>query len=141
MRLDAPPSIEAGRYTARVTLTFPNGTVANASWSFEAGPWVRLALGEPTVGGREGRIEVTNAGGIAIDRLVVEADGASPVALDVGAAHLTPTASGSRVAFSNVGLAPGASGTLVVRLPDGPLHAGEHATRVRIFALAAVTPS
>lgn len=133
VRLRAPADLDAGRYTARLELALPNGSVGTAAWSFDAGPWLRVALGAPVVVGREARIPVANDGGVTIARLVVDAPGAR-VLLDVDGATHEPREAGGRAVFDGLALAPGDAATLVVRLPDGPLPAGERETRVRVLA-------
>lgn len=134
--LTGAPTLEAGRYQADVTLRFPNGTTAEAAWSFEAGPWMRVQLGEANLSGRQASMPVLNAGGVAIDRLVVEASPASAhLALVVdGQAVAGRALGGGRWSFGAVGLAPGESAQLVVRLPDGPLPSGARAVDVRVLA-------
>lgn len=134
--LTAPPTLEAGRYHAALVLTFPNGTSSEASWSFEAGPWVRVQLGEANVTGREARLAVANTGGLTVDRLVAEAHPESAqVALVVDGQERAGSPVGKgRWSFPGLGLAPGEEAQLVVRLPAGPLPAGARPVEIRLLA-------
>lgn len=141
VRVDGPATLTPGRYEARATLQLPNGTLGEISWHFEAGPWVRLEVGAAVVSGREARISVENGGGVALHRLVVEVAGSPAAAnatLSWESANATArqlTKQGGRFSLGALDLAPGGSGTLVVRLPNGPLPSGELHTKVRIVAL------
>lgn len=141
LRVDGPSTLEAGRYDARLRLAFPNGTVGEASWSFEAGPWMRLRLGEPETREREAAIPLRNEGGVIIRRVVIE------VAPDVATARILvdgrvveprALADGRRV-FADLDLVPGAEAALVLRLPDGPLPAGTVDVTARVLALPTAT--
>lgn len=137
-RVSSPPDLAAGRYTARLRLEWPDATASEATWGFDAGPWVELALGEPVVVGREARLSVRNAGGVTIERLVVESDPAASLVLRVGNASHAPTPVGSRSQFQGAPLAPGEEAQLVVRLPDGALRSGRHEVSVRVLAKVAL---
>lgn len=142
LRVRGPADLEAGRYDARLRLDFANGSAGEASWSFEAGPWMSLHLGTPQVEGREARVVVRNDGGLPLRRLVAE------VAPDV--AHATLLVDGrsldaragphARRSFAGFELAPGASAELVLRLPDGPLRSGLREAEVRVLALPGGAP-
>lgn len=136
VRLDAPPALAPGRYHARLVATFPDGAASEASWSFEAGPWMRVALGEPVVEGREARVPVRNEGGVPVRALLVEVepDVARPL-LDAGGAAPVEgqPVGGSRWRF-RAALEPGQEAALVLRLPDGPLPAGARPVAVRVLA-------
>lgn len=137
LRVSGPADLETGRYDARLRLEFANGSAGEASWSFEAGPWMSVGLGTPSVDGREARVPVRNDGGLPLRRLVAE------VAPDV--AHATLVVDGrvvearagahGRRSFHGFELAPGASAELVLRLPDGPLRSGPREAEVRVLAL------
>lgn len=138
LRVLGPADVEPGRYDATLRLVFPNGTRAEASWSFEAGPWMRVQVGEPVVQGREARVPVRNDGGLPVRRLVAEVapDVATAVLVVDGVEHeARPGVAGGRRAFAGFELAPGASAELVLRLPPGPLPAGPREARVRVLAL------
>lgn len=132
VRVDALADLVAGRYHAEMRLALPNGTVANASWHFEAGPWMRLRLGEPEVVGREARIPVFNEGGLPLRRLVVEGVPEGATLVLEGA---TPATHGKRVVLRGLDVAPGASTLLRLKLPDGPLRAGALDVDLRVLAL------
>lgn len=136
VRVRGPADLEAGRYDARLVLAWPNGTRGETTWSFEAGPWTSLALGAPQVSGREARIPVRNDGGTPIRRLVAEVEpGLAQARLLVdGATHDARTA-GARRVFAGFELPSGASGVLVLQLPEGPLPAGARPAGVRVLAL------
>lgn len=135
LRVTGPADVEPGRYDGTLHVAFPNGTTARVSWSFEAGPWMRLRLGEPIVEGREARIPLHNDGGLPARRLVAE------VAPDVAHAtlvvdgHAHEPRPGPRRAFSGFDLPPGATAELVLRLPPGPLPSGARDAQVRLLAL------
>lgn len=133
VRVSAPADIPAGRYSAHLTLRWPNGTASEATWAFDAGPWVELALGAPSVDGRAASVPITNAGGIGISRLVVETDPQTNVTLVRGNETHAPSLSGGRASFS-VSLPPGEDATLRIGLPDGALRAGRHDVSVRVLA-------
>jgi hypothetical protein len=138
LRVSGPADVEPGRYDATLRLAFPNGTRAETSWSFEAGPWMRLHVGEAVVQGREARIPLRNAGGLPIHRLVAEVapDVAEAVLLVDGIEHeARASVAGGRRVFSGIDLPVDASAELVLRLPPGPLPSGPQDARVRILAL------
>ncbi|MFA5862357.1 MAG: hypothetical protein WDA16_11755, partial [Candidatus Thermoplasmatota archaeon] len=138
VRVEGQPTLEAGRYSARLDLLLPNGTPANYSWTFDAAPWLRVTLGSPIVVGREARVPLMNDGGVPIGRLVVDLDAPGNVTFESGgrilAAHAGTTP--GRWVISDVALAPGGNASLIVRLPDGPLRAGAHSAGLRVLALA-----
>lgn len=133
-RVDGPVDLPAGRYTARLRATWDNGSASEATWSFDAGPWIELDLGEPVVEGREARVALRNAGGIAVGRLVVESAPATNLTLLVRNATLQPATNGQRAHFSGVDLAPGESADIVVRLPEGAMRSGRHDVALRVLA-------
>jgi hypothetical protein len=140
LRVDGPATLAPGRYTARATFRLDNGTEGVATWSFEAGPWLRLDVGAPVVAGREARVPVENVGGVAVHRFVVEVGGSPLLAnatltWEEGATTVALESRNGRKVASGVDLAPGESGSLVVRLPDGPLPAGALHAKVRLLAL------
>lgn len=146
LRVDGPADLPAGRYTGRLVLTWANGTASETTWTFDAGPWVQLSLGEATVTGRVARVPIANDGGLVVRRIVVEAEPAANLSLEIGNATLVPkfgAASGSasgagagapRAAFSGFALAPGEEAVLRVELPGGPLASGRHDVRLRVLA-------
>lgn len=134
LRVDGPSSLAAGRYHARMVLTWANGSASEASWEFETGPWVELALGEPVVSGRNATLAVRNAGGVTVTRLVVEAQPAARVSLRIGNATLAGRDANGRALFTGFSLAPGAEAQLKVELPDGPRPAGRNVVAVRVLA-------
>lgn len=133
-RVDGPVDLPAGRYTARLRLTWGNGSASEATWSFDAGPWIELELGEPLVEGREARVALRNAGGVAVGRLVVESSPATDLTLLVRNETLQPAASGQRAQFASVDLAPGESAEIIVRLPEGAMRSGRHDVALRVLA-------
>src|SRR5581483_7486113 len=134
--VEGPSNVAPGRYAASLHLRFPNGTEADATLPFEAGPWVRVTLGAATVSGRGAILPVANEGGLAVRRLVAEVEGPANLTLQVGNATYAPTISPTgRLVFEGLTLAPGAGASLVARLPEGPLAAGSVAVRVRLVAL------
>lgn len=137
-RVSSPTDLPAGRYTALLRVDWPDGSASEASWSFDAGPWVELALGEPVVSGREARISVRNAGGIAVERLIVESDPLASLELRIGNASHQPTPTAGRSQFHGAPLAPGEEAELVVRLPEGALRSGRHDVPVRVLAKVAL---
>lgn len=134
--VDGPASLAPGRYTLVTRITFANGTIGAANTTFDAGPWVRVALAAPTVAGREARLVVTNEGGLAVRRVVVETDAANvTVSLLANGTTLAPRAGANgRLVFDGLSLAPGDQAVLVARLPDGPLPSGTRAMSVRVLA-------
>lgn len=133
VRVQAPPNVPAGRYTARALVTWPNGTASETTWSFDAGPWVELTLGEPSVVGRIATMSVRNDGGLGISRLVVETQPRASVTLQRAGEAIPALASGGRTAFF-VGLAPGEEATLRVELPSDERRSGAHRVDVRVLA-------
>lgn len=134
VRVDGPRDLAAGRYEARLMLSWPNGSVSEATWSFEAGPWIELALGAPVVDGTVARVPVENVGSLPIARFLVEAAPAARVKLVVGNATLEPREVGGRHAFSGATLEPGERGELIVELPAGPRAAGRASVSLRVMA-------
>lgn len=133
LRVDAPADIAAGRYTAALSVAWPNGTTSRASWTFDAGPWVQLELGSPVVDGRVATVPVRNAGGVGVSKLVVETEPTSNVKLSRQGVTHAPSTSGARAVFA-VPLAPDEVATLRVELPDGPLRSGQHVVAMRVLA-------
>lgn len=133
LRVDAPADIMAGRYTAALSVAWPNGTASRTSWTFDAGPWVQLELGPPVVDGRVATVPVRNAGGAGISKLVVETEPTAAVKLSRQGVTHAPSTSGARAVFA-VPLAPDEEATLSVELPDGPLRSGQHVVGIRVLA-------
>lgn len=141
VRVEGPPTTEAGRYTAHLRLTMPNGTSASFSWDFDAAPWLRVTLGDASVDGRVARVPLANSGGVPMARLVVEVDAAGNVTLEIGTSVVTARAGGSPGRWVlDTALPPAGNATLVVRLPDGPQRSGAHAASLRVLALAEAHP-
>ena len=133
LRVDAPADLPAGRYTGEVTLAWPNGSSSAATWSFDAGPWVELELGDPVVEGRVATIALHNAGGLGISRLVVQAEPRADVKLVHAGQTISPTTSGTKAVFARA-IPAGDNATLRVELPDGPLRSGHHHVSLRVLA-------
>ena len=135
-RLTVEPAAtpEPGRYVVDVDARLANGTRARGRAEVDLAPWVRVALGEANVTGREAALAVRNEGA-PLRGLVVEVDGldAPPVLRAGGVEHAART-QGRRHAF-DAPLAAGAEATLVLPLPDGPQPAGAREARVRVLAL------
>ena len=137
VRVNGPADLEPGRYEVRAHVAWPNGTSAPLSWHFEAGPWVRFALGAPAVSGREASVPLVNDGGVMLGALVVETSprvAEASLALPDGRV-VTGEARGNRWMLSATGLAPGETATLRVRLDDAPRRAGPVDLSLRVLAL------
>lgn len=134
VRVEGPAGLEAGRYDARMVLTWPNGSASETSWSFEAGPTTRVALGEPRLENGTLVVTVRNEGARTITRLVVETE---PAAAQVrwqsgGAAAFAPATRG-RATLTSLSLAPGEEGVLSFALPSGPQRSGAHEAALRVL--------
>lgn len=134
--VNGPSTLAPGRYAAILHLRFPNGTEGEARVEFEAGPWVRIAVGAPTVSARSATLPVSNEGGLAVRKLVAEVDGNATLALVVGNTTYAPRVANGRFVFEGFALAPGEVATLAARLPDGPLASGTRGVAVRLVAMA-----
>ena len=135
--VEGPADLEAGRYEVRARLSWPNGTTADVAWHFEAGPWLRFGLGAPQIAGRTAHVPLSNEGGIALGRVVVEATGpVARVALErADGTIVDATARGPRWVFPDAALQPGAAARLRIDLADGPLPSGALGLDVRVLAL------
>lgn len=138
VRVHAPPDLAPGRYTGSLILEYANGSASEARWSFDAGAWLELELGEPAVQGRVANVPVENVGGVTVGRILVEVEPRARVSLLVDGRTLPPRGAGERAIFDGFTLAPGATATLRVEVPEGPARAGRHAVVLRVLARAEV---